>query len=350
MLTLPGIGKAIEEDVARSGLVDRCDASEELFIERAVSCVEACAPQPLDEKSPLARRLLEDLARHDRRVLEAEARAERCRTRRDELQAALLRAVPCWTRTRLLGTAAAYVLLALAAGAVVGAVLAPTLDSGFFANYLPDKFDGDAGLLVMSAAFLASGGLVFLIALLQLAVALATSGAMGGARVAQLIALDVLFAAAWGLQRLGAGGGFMAGSVTLLELITMAAYSLAIGALCGALRANAERAAAYRPAASAAKAASVAYDRAEAARTAAERDRLPLLKAVAERDLAARSSAMRRLLVAETARSAYRVATAAAIEKAVANPTLDRLHADLDRQLASRSAAVAQPPTSKGLA
>jgi hypothetical protein len=49
---------------------------------------------------------------------------------------------------------------------------------------------------------------------------------MGGARTTQLIALDLAFAAAWGLQRLDSGGGFMAASVTLLELMTIAAYTL----------------------------------------------------------------------------------------------------------------------------
>jgi hypothetical protein len=201
----------------------------------------------------------------------------------------------------------------------------------------------------MAVAFLASGAFVFLISVLQLTVALATGGELGGARTAQLVMLDLAFAAAWGLQRLGAGGGYMAASVTLLELVTMAAYSLAVGALCAALRKNAARAAVYRPARAAARAASAACTSSEALRAESEKARLPLLNALAVRDLSGRASAVRKSLVAETARAAYRVSTGAAIEKAIANPTLERLHADVDRQLAARGAAVAAAPASKGI-
>jgi hypothetical protein len=235
------------------------------------------------------------------------------------------------------------------AGAGGGATLAPTLDSGFLANYLPDKLEGDAGLVVMAVAFLASGGFVFLISALQLMVALATGGKLSGARTAQLVLVDLAFAAAWGLQRLGAGGGYMAASVTVLEFVAMAGYSLALGALCVPLTTNTERASVYRPARANARAAAAACAKADAERAAAERARQLLLNAVAPRDLAARVSAVRKSLVAETARAAYRVATGAAIEKALANPTLDRLNADLDRQLAARADAVVQPPASKGL-
>lgn len=348
LMSLPGIAEGIAEDVRRAGHADHCEAAEEGLVARTLAGVELSVPLPLDENSQLDRRLVEDLQRHDRRVTDAEEHAARCRARRAELADALLRSAPCWTRARMCLTVAVYVLLALVAGVVVGAVLTPTLDSGFLSNYLPDKVDGDAGLLVMAVSFLASGGFVFLIAVLQLTVALATGGATGGARTAQLVALDVIFAAAWGLQRLASGGGYMAASVTLLELVAMTAYSLAVGALCGALRTNAVRATAYRAAQSSLHAASVAGVKAEAEREASERARLRLLQAVAPRDLAARSQAARRELVAETARAAYRVETGAVIEEAIANPTLERLNADLDRQLAARGESVAKVPASKG--
>src|SRR4051794_11825811 len=72
-----------------------------------------------------------------------------------------------------------------------------------------------------------------------------TSGHLGGIRATQLIALDLVFAGAWGLQRLAEGGRAMAVSITLLEFVTMAAYAVALGALAVALKKNGERAERY---------------------------------------------------------------------------------------------------------
>jgi gamma-glutamyl:cysteine ligase YbdK (ATP-grasp superfamily) len=141
----------------------------------------------------------------------------------------------------------------------------------------------------------------------------------------------------------------MAMSITLLEFVAMAAYTAALGTLAVALRKNGERAEDYRPACASERAALAACERAEAALAAAEAERRALLEAVAARELSGRAAEARKTLVAELAKSAYRTSLGAAIEAATANPTLERLNADLDWQLAERAALVAEPPTSKAL-
>jgi hypothetical protein len=347
-LKVPEIDKEIAEDIGRARLIDHCEATEAGLVDRAVASVEAASPLPLEESSHADRRLVADLERHDRRVDEAEKRAERGRTLRDELENALLRTPRSWPRGALAGCVAAFAVLALVLGAVVGLVLAGNLDSGFLGNYLGSKFDGDARLLSGAVSFLAAGGFVFLVATLQLAAVLGTVGRLGGLRTAQLLALDLVFAGAWGAQRLAEGGRAMAASITLLEFVAMAAYTIALGAFAAALRKNDERAERYRPALASARAAAASCVKAEAELSTAEAARRVLLEAVAARELSGRTSETRQKLVAEHARTAYRVSLGAAIESAIANPTHERLNSDLDRQLAERAALVAEPPTSKG--
>lgn len=348
-LVISGITEQIAGDVEQSGAIDHCEATEEGLINRSVASVEAASPLPLDDEGHADRRLIADLARHDRRVAGAETHAEACRARHRGLEDALLRTPRCWGRGVLCVVAAVYVAGAAMAGAVVGAVLAPSVDGGFFGNYLGSKFDGDAGLFAMVVSYLAAGGSVFLLCLLQLCTVLGTGGHLGAFRTAQLVVLDLIFAGAWGLQRLADGGRAMAMSITLLEFVMMAVYAAALGALAVALRKNGERAERYRPAAADERAAKTACEKAEAALAADEAARNVLLDAVAARELAGRTAGSRKTLVTELAKTAYRVSTGAAIESALANPTLERFNTDFDRHLASRAALVAEPPTTKGL-
>ena len=231
----------------------------------------------------------------------------------------------------------------------VGSVLAVNLDGSVFGNYFDRKFGGNAEPLAMAVSFLTAGGFVFLICTLQLVTVLGTGGNLGRARTALLLAFDLVFAGAWGLQRLAEDGRAMALSITLLELVTMAVYAAALGGLAVALRRNGERAERYRPVYASERAASASCAKAEAALAAAEAARRVLLDAVATRELSGRASEARKTFVTELARAACRVSLAAAIETATSNPTRDRLNADLDRQLAERAALVAAPPTKKGL-
>ena len=348
-LRVPEIDKEIAADIERAGLIDHCEATEEGLVGRAVASVEAASPLPLEETGQADRRLIEDLVRHDRRVGEAESHAQSCRARHRELEDALLRIPRSWPRGVLSGLAAALVVLAALLGVVVGSLLAVNLDSSFFGNYFDRKFDGNAEPLAMAVSFLTAGGFVFLICTLQLVTVLGTGGNLGRARTALLLAFDLVFAGAWGLQRLAEGGRAMALSITLLELVTMAVYAAALGGLAVALRRNGERAERYRPAYASERAASASCAKAEAALAAAEAARRVLLDAVATRELSGRTSETRQKLVAELARTAYRFSLGAAIESATSNPTLDRLNSDVDRQLAERAALVVNPPTKKAL-
>lgn len=348
-LVISGVAEQIAEDVEQSGAIDYCEATEEGLINRSVASVEVASPLPLDETGHADRRIIADLARHDLRVDDAESHARSCRARHRGLEDALLQTPRCWSRGALCGVVAIYVAAAAIAGAVIGSVLAPSFDGGFLGNYLGRKFDGDAELLAMAVSYLAAGGAVFLLCLLQLFTVLGTGGRLSALRTALLLVLDLIFAAAWGLQRLAEGGQAMAMSITLLEFVMMAAYAGALGALAVALRQNGERADKYRVALGSERMAWAACAKAEASLAAVEAARRVLLEAVAVRELSGRTRETRKTLVTESARSAYRISTGAAIEAAIANPTVERLNSDFDRQLAARAALVVKPATTKGL-
>lgn len=333
-LVLTGIREDVASHVKSAALPDDCPESEDVFARLAVSEIDALSPHPIDGEASIAdRELLRDLARHAERVSETEQHARGARAIVERTTNTFINTPPCWSTSRLAALCFGYVALAALVAASVGLLLATTLDDSFLSNYFADKTD-EPEAVAMWASFLAASGLVFVQCVLQLVYVIAIRGDVTAGRKFGLLLFDLVFAAAWGAQRLADGGHVLAVSLTLIEFVAAAFFTWAVGGLADALKRNGARIEPHRDAKAALGFADKAVKAAEKRLAKAEQDRYALLVPLAAREAAVRAASARRSAAEETARVRYRVATAELAADAAKNPALDALMAGLDHHTA----------------
>lgn len=330
-LILTGIREDVAAHVKAGAFPDDCPESEDALARLFIAEIDALGPHPIDGDASIAdRELLADLARHGKRVSEAEHRAQIARADLDEKTATLIKTPPCWSGLRLAALCSGYLALAALVSVGIGLLLMTTLDDAFLANYFADKTD-DPETIAMWASFLDAAGLVFVQCVLQLTYVVAIRGEVTSSRKFGLLLFDLVFAAAWGAQRYVDGGRLMAVSLTLIEFVAAAFFTWAVGALAEALKRNGARVEPYRDAKAAVATARKALSEAVKQLDEAEQGRYALLEPLAAREAAVRAQPARRTAVEETARVQYRVTTSALAAEAAKNPTLDALDAGLDQ-------------------
>lgn len=354
--------RAVADDAAAgardSRFADGCGAFEDILAARAVAEGEYAAPLPLDgAASESDRRLKDDLAANDRRLEEATARLAEAAKSRDARRAALLPLPKPAPPALHAAAVAAMVLLAAGVAACGGVILAPTLEPALNAFYVL-RLGGGGDRLSLAAAHLVASGLFLMLCLAHLAVVLGARGDVGWKAAAAALALDALFAAAWGLQRLPEGGGasgtpsprwHLAASVTLLEAVAALLFALALVGLSRFLKRNAPKADAWRGAREASREADRAHAEALAERAEAAAVRLRLLEAVAAREAAARRAEDRRRLLDLTARAGYATAVSAMAHAAAEDPGADACADAVDGHLAGRAKPPGEAPKKRSL-
>lgn len=336
-LSATTVKASVEKDVRQAAYPDACAEYAELLAERSVAEFEFVAALPIDgEVSHADRRLLTDLDENDRLAREA-ADALKAATEVRDARAQAVLALPqpksraYWVQAWLLLFFYA-VLLSVCCGALLAPTIAPLLHR-VYEERIPDP--ERMSLLV---AHVVAGGLFFLICLAHVQAVFGTRGKLGGAAIALMLFVDVGFATSWGLQRAGADW-HLAASVTLLEVVAAAMFTLHLIGTGAELRRNEPKVAPYRDALVARREAEELHAQAVRAHEAAEAKRLDLLEAVARREVAVRRTAERQKLMELSAHAAYATTVAELASAAAKNPSADAYTAAISEELETKSSA-----------
>ena len=333
-LEFTGIRRDVNEQVETAALPDDCPETEDGFARLAVAEFDGIAPHPIAPEASLAdRELSAEVARHNEQVTRATQRVEQARRICEAKSDALIETPPATSFMRLLVLCLPYLALAALVSAAVGLLLATTLDDAFLHNYLADKVDDPDGVSMFAAIAVATS-FVFAQCALQLLYVLAIRGDLGWWRRLGLLTLDVAFAAAWGVQRCQGGVSLMAISITLIEFVAAAFYTVAVSGLAERLKRNAVRVEPYQDALHAASAAAASLKNAERRLARATEELSALIGPISMREAAVRAAPFRRTAAEETARMQYRVSVSALAAQSAKNPSLDALDEDLDRHSA----------------
>lgn len=327
----------VEEDVRQADFPDACPEYADLIAARSVAEFEFVAPVPIDERASQAdRRLLADLEENDRLASAAAADLKAATKLRDERAQAVVALPRPASRAYWVQACLLLVLYAGILSVCGAALLAPTIEPALNRLYATRMDNPDA--LSLLVAHVVAGGLFLLLCLAHMRAVYGTRGQLSGAGVALMLFVDIAFAAAWGLQRLAAPWP-LAASVTLLEVVAAAMFTLNLVGFGAELRRNEPKVAPYRDAVAARDEAERLVAKARRDDEAAQAKRRDLLEAVARREVAVRRRAERQKLIELSANAAYATAVSELASAAAVNPSADAYTSAIDRELETQSTA-----------
>lgn len=315
-IRMPDIAEGVQRSIERAGFPEVNETLIAAETELALANIRCGTSLPLDgDASKGDAYFLSDLAVVKQRVLHVEHELTAAKEKVTAARQKLAQLQPPLTIRQWAALISAVGVLTLIGVFTLKALLSSSFDELLFRAYYLGLNVADAEIVsAQHAEWLVIWTGSFLLGGKALAV-VGSSGRLSFFLKALLLGIALIFSGAFAALRLAEGGSLAAVAVSLVELTILASFSLVLLALARVLENSAERAEAYRTAASLAQLEEERHAALSQELTFASEDYEARRRALAQREDDCRRLPLAEAVARETVRSAALVATAELITK-----------------------------------